>query len=198
MWQLFVQNEHKYQLFLYLKVTYRGNPTKLVRIRNPWGEVEWTGPWSDDAVYLLSILYEHLSSREWDYVDNSVKDRLHKRSEDGEFWMSFSDFLREFNRLEICNLTADALQNTQMKKWNTALFGGEWRRGSTAGGCRNYPASFWLNPQFKIKLQHPDTPGKPDCSFLVALMQKDRRKKRQEGKDMETIGFALYEVSCSL
>ncbi|MEQ2231960.1 Calpain-1 catalytic subunit, partial [Ilyodon furcidens] len=162
-------------------VTYRGNPTKLVRIRNPWGEVEWTGPWSDD-------------SREWDYVDNSVKDRLHKRSEDGEFWMSFSDFLREFNRLEICNLTADALQNTQMKKWNTALFGGEWRRGSTAGGCRNYPASFWLNPQFKIKLQHPDTPGKPDCSFLVALMQKDRRKKRQEGKDMETIGFALYEV----
>lgn len=26
-------------------------------------------------------------------------------------------------------------------------------------------------------------------------MQKDRRKKRQEGKDMETIGFALYEVS---
>lgn len=44
-------------------------------------------------------------------------------------------------------------------------------------------------------LQHPDTPGKSDCSFLVGLMQKDRRKKRREGKDMETIGFALYEVS---
>lgn len=26
-------------------------------------------------------------------------------------------------------------------------------------------------------------------------MQKDRRKKRREGQDMETIGFALYEVS---
>lgn len=25
-------------------------------------------------------------------------------------------------------------------------------------------------------------------------MQKDRRKKRREGKDMETIGFAVYEV----
>lgn len=56
-------------------------------------------------------------------------------------------------------------------------------------------ASFWLNPQFKIALQHPDSPSKPDCSFLVALMQKDRRKKRREGQDMETIGFALYEVS---
>ncbi len=25
-------------------------------------------------------------------------------------------------------------------------------------------------------------------------MQKNRRKLRQEGKDMETIGFAVYEV----
>lgn len=56
------------------------------------------------------------------------------------------------------------------------------------------PATFWLNPQFKIVLQHPDTPGGSDCSFLVGLMQKDRRRKRQEGQDMETIGFALYEV----
>ncbi|PWA28815.1 hypothetical protein CCH79_00012824 [Gambusia affinis] len=171
---------HAYSVTAVEEVMYRGSPTKLVRIRNPWGEVEWTGAWSDNA-------------REWDSVDGSVKSRLLNRSEDGEFWMSFTDFLREFNRLEICNLTADALQDGQMKKWNTSLFGGEWRRGSTAGGCRNFPATFWLNPQYKIKLQHPDAPGKPDCSFLVALMQKDRRKKRKEGKDMETIGFALYE-----
>lgn len=55
-------------------------------------------------------------------------------------------------------------------------------------------ATFWINPQFKIGLQHPDTAGQSDCSFLVALMQKDRRKKRKEGKDMETIGFAIYEA----
>lgn len=61
-----------------------------------------------------------------------------------------------------------------------------------------FPATFWLNPQFKLVLQHPDTPGQSDCSFLVGLMQKDRRKKRREGKDMETIGFAVYEVRRSL
>uniref|UniRef100_A0AAQ5Y995 Calpain catalytic domain-containing protein n=1 Tax=Amphiprion ocellaris TaxID=80972 RepID=A0AAQ5Y995_AMPOC len=169
---------HAYSVTGADEVVYRGNMTKLVRVRNPWGEVEWTGAWSDN-------------SREWDNVDRSVRGRLQNRSEDGEFWMSFSDFLREFSRLEICNLTADALQNSQLKKWSSSLYQSEWRRGSTAGGCRNYPATFWLNPQFKIELQHPDTPGQPDCSFLVALMQKDRRKKRREGKDMETIGFAV-------
>uniref|UniRef100_A0A3B3CDG9 Calpain-1 catalytic subunit n=1 Tax=Oryzias melastigma TaxID=30732 RepID=A0A3B3CDG9_ORYME len=175
---------HAYSLTGVDEVMYRGSMTKLVRMRNPWGEMEWTGPWSDN-------------SREWSLVDSSVRDRLQNRSEDGEFWMAFSDFLREFSRVEICNLTADTLDNTQMKKWSSSLFQGEWRRGSTAGGCRNYPATFWLNPQFKISLQHPDVPGKPDCSFLVGLMQKDRRKKRQEGKDMETIGFALYEFKGS-
>uniref|UniRef100_A0A8D3CL04 Calpain-1 catalytic subunit n=1 Tax=Scophthalmus maximus TaxID=52904 RepID=A0A8D3CL04_SCOMX len=170
---------HAYSVTAVDEVVYRGNMTKLVRIRNPWGEVEWTGAWSDE---------------EWDSVDRSVRARLQNRSEDGEFWMSFSDFLREFTRLEICNLTADALENSQLKKWSSSLYQGEWRRGSTAGGCRNFPATFWLNPQFKIALQHPDAPGQSECSFLVALMQKDRRKKRQEGKDMETIGFALYEV----
>ncbi|XP_064787426.1 calpain-1 catalytic subunit-like [Oncorhynchus masou masou] len=172
---------HAYSLTGVDEVVYRGNKTKLVRIRNPWGEIEWTGAWSDN-------------SREWEGVDRSVRGRLQNCSEDGEFWMSFSDFLLEFTRLEICNLTADALEATQQKKWSSAVYQGEWRSGSTAGGCRNFPATFWINPQFKVALQHPDTAGQSDCSFLVALMQKDRRKKRKEGKDMETIGFAIYEV----
>ncbi|XP_030636705.1 calpain-1 catalytic subunit [Chanos chanos] len=172
---------HAYSVTGSEEVVYRGNLTQLVRIRNPWGEVEWTGAWSDN-------------SREWDSVDRSVRAKLQNRSEDGEFWMSFSDFLREFTRLEICNLTPDALQNNQLKRWSTALYQGEWRRGSTAGGCRNYPTTFWINPQFKIALTNPDSAGRSDCTFLVALMQKDRRRKRKEGKDMETIGFAIYEV----
>lgn len=33
------------------------------------------------------------------------------------------------------------------------------------------------------------------CSVVIALMQKNRRELRKEGLDLETIGFALYEVS---
>ncbi|XP_061525464.1 LOW QUALITY PROTEIN: calpain-1 catalytic subunit-like [Phycodurus eques] len=172
---------HAYSVTGLDEVVFCGNLTKLVRIRNPWGKVEWTGAWSDN-------------SQEWDGVDPDVRARLQNRSEDGEFWLSFSDFLREFSRLEICNLTADALQKSQMTTWCSSLYPGEWRRGSTAGGCRNYQATFWLNPQFKLLLQHPDVPGTSDCTLLVALMQKDHRKKRREGKNMKTIGFAVYEV----
>lgn len=45
-------------------------------------------------------------------------------------------------------------------------------------------------------LEEDDDPEDEEvaCSFLVALMQKDRRKYRRQGQDMHTIGFAVYEV----
>ncbi|CAJ0966940.1 unnamed protein product [Ranitomeya imitator] len=176
---------HAYSVTGAKEVNYRGQSTKLIRMRNPWGEVEWTGAWSDN-------------SSEWDSVDPSQRNELRKKMDDGEFWMSFQDFLREYSRLEICNLTPDALTARKFRKWNTTLYNGTWRKGSTAGGCRNYPATFWINPQFKIKLEcedEDDDYGKEKgCTFLLALMQKNRRKERRFGKDMETIGFAVYEV----
>ncbi len=57
--------------------------------------------------------------------------------------------------------------------------------------------TFWINPQYKITLLEEDDDPEDEelaCSFLVALMQKDRRRYRRQGQDMHTIGFAIYEV----
>lgn len=57
--------------------------------------------------------------------------------------------------------------------------------------------TFWINPQYKIRLlEEDDDPDDEEaaCSFLVALMQKDRRRHRRHGQDVHTVGFAIYEV----
>ncbi|XP_049427847.1 calpain-2 catalytic subunit-like [Epinephelus fuscoguttatus] len=175
---------HAYSVTGAAVVEYHGDMEKLIRIRNPWGQVEWTGAWSDN-------------SSEWRYVSDEDRERLSHRSEDGEFWMSFNDFLRHYSRLEICNLTPDALSDDSISKWALSKFDGSWRRGSTAGGCRNYPNTFWTNPQFVIKLDEEDDDpddGEEGCSLVVGLIQKNRRRMRKMGEDMQTVGFAIYEV----
>ncbi|XP_044292780.1 calpain-3 isoform X1 [Varanus komodoensis] len=176
---------HAYSVTAVEEITFKGDKIKLVRLRNPWGQVEWNGPWSD-------------SSEEWNSIDNEVKVRLqYKIAEDGEFWISFQDFLRFFTKLEICNLTPDTLEADKLHTWTVSVTEGRWVRGCTAGGCRNFPDTFWTNPQYRLKLLEEDDDPEDEevvCSFLVALMQKNRRKERSLGANLLTIGFAIYEV----
>ncbi|XP_062909330.1 calpain-3-like isoform X1 [Mobula hypostoma] len=176
---------HAYSVTGVDEVTHRNQKVKLVRLRNPWGTVEWNGPWSDKA-------------REWSEIDKSQKQRLqHQMKDDGEFWMAFDDFKRNYTKLEICNLTPDALDDDKLHKWTVSINEGRWVRGCSAGGCRNYPDTFWTNPQYRLKLfEEDDDPDNDEvlCTFLVALMQKNRRKERKIGVNFHTIGFAIYEV----
>ncbi|XP_044781099.1 calpain-3 isoform X2 [Bubalus bubalis] len=176
---------HAYSVTGLEEALYKGEKVKLVRLRNPWGQVEWNGSWSD-------------SWKDWSYVDKDEKARLqHQVTEDGEFWMSYDDFIYHFTKLEICNLTADALESDKLQTWTVSVNEGRWVRGCSAGGCRNFPDTFWTNPQYRLKLlEEDDDPDDSEviCSFLVALMQKNRRKDRKLGANLFTIGFAIYEV----
>ncbi|XP_065091814.1 calpain-B-like isoform X5 [Ochlerotatus camptorhynchus] len=161
----------------------------LIRLRNPWGnEAEWNGAWSDQ-------------SQEWRFIPDEQKEELGLNFDsDGEFWMSYRDFTRYFDRIEICNLSPDSLSDEAINRgklrWEMSTFEGEWAVGSTAGGCRNYLQTFWHNPQYVIHLEDPDEDDdEGKCTVIIALMQKNRRSRRNMGVDCLTIGFAVYRLS---
>ncbi|XP_019467185.1 calpain-1 catalytic subunit-like [Meleagris gallopavo] len=64
---------HAYSVTGAKQISYRGQSLGLIRMRNPWGEVEWTGAWSDN-------------SSEWNAVEPALRQQLMVRMEDGEFW----------------------------------------------------------------------------------------------------------------
>ncbi|XP_026324466.1 calpain-B isoform X3 [Hyposmocoma kahamanoa] len=167
----------------------RSGKIPLLRMRNPWGnEAEWNGPWSD-------------KSPEWRFIPQSEKEEMGLTfDDDGEFWMSYKDFITHFSRVEICNLNPDTLDPSECpegcnKKWEMSVFEGEWVRGVTAGGCRNYLESFWRNPQYTVTLRDVDEDDDDNkCTIIVALMQKNRRSQRHQGLECLTIGFAVYRL----
>ncbi|XP_023386799.1 calpain-2 catalytic subunit [Pteropus vampyrus] len=128
---------HAYSVTGAEEVDSRGSLQKLVRIRNPWGEVEWTGKWND----------KHQSR-----TPPAPRCRPLLRA-----------------------LVSQVTDPSPSLATDT----------------------FWMNPQYLIKLEEEDEDeedGERGCTFLVGLIQKHRRRQRKMGEDMHTIGFGIYEV----
>ncbi|XP_042342944.1 calpain-A [Plectropomus leopardus] len=158
---------HAYSLTAIEKVKTANGPVELLRILNPWGDTEWEGPWSD------------LKGPEWNTVSMEEQRRLGRvRREDGEFWMSVSDFQQNFESLEVCHLT-DCLSDLGSKvlPWSCTMHHGNWVPRITAGGPPQGD-TFWQNPQFYFTLLEVDSNtdnSQKTCSFILALMQKHHR-----------------------
>ena len=63
----------------------------------------------------------------------------HENKADGEFYMSFRDFLAYFGELELCHLQPDAVgaEGNIKNKFDVFHFNGQWIRGKNSGGCGN-------------------------------------------------------------
>jgi len=59
----------------------------LLKLRNPWGEGEWKGKWSDNSRY---------------WTDEYKKYFNHEKAIDGIFWININDYVKNFDSTYIC------------------------------------------------------------------------------------------------
>lgn len=155
----------------------------LIRLRNPWGKVEWKGPFSD-------------GSPEWAAVPESQKEKLGLSfSEDGEFWIPFELFVEHFSMMSVCHIMYGSVLGSitagLAPNWSETMFRGDWKVPDLAGGCINNRESFLRNPQYRFDVI------KDHSNVIICLEQPDTRSERSKGgKSAEylAIGFQVLKV----
>ncbi|NXN82142.1 CAN5 protein, partial [Bombycilla garrulus] len=164
-----------------LVFSFKAEKLFMVRLRNPWGKKEWHGAWSD-------------SSEEWKKVSDSERKNLGLTvKNDGEFWMTFEDWCKNFTDVDICR-TVNTSYFSLHKTWEKKMMYGAWAKHpepllNRAGGCFDNRETFLQNPQYLFDVK------KAEDKVLVSLQQEDRRKYKKEGKgDNITIGFEILKV----
>ncbi|XP_021073322.1 calpain-13 [Mus pahari] len=92
-------------------IQYQGDWEEIIRLWNPWGEREWRGRWKD-------------GSKEWRETQDPRKSQLYEEKEDGEFWMSCQDFLKNFTYLYICSQNPITMNHgvTSNESWEQMRF----------------------------------------------------------------------------
>ncbi|XP_068600210.1 calpain-5-like [Brachionichthys hirsutus] len=164
-----------------LRAYFKNETIPLIRMRNPWGKTEWNGPWSD-------------SSDEWSKVGDVERDKLGITvKDDGEFWMSFTDWCKFFSEVDVCRLINTSSISLH-KTWNEVVHFGSWTKNgdpllNRCGGCSNNKRTFLQNPQYVFDVT------KETDEVLISLQQKDRKIFRKDGQGENlSIGFCVLGV----
>ena len=80
-------------------------PTKLVKLRNPWGHKEWKGRASDYDI----DFWNQISASDKQLLD--YQDGNRKKEKDGIFFVTWEDFLKYFQLVDICKINDNAHYN---------------------------------------------------------------------------------------
>lgn len=97
---------HAYSLLSACVVNDASNkPINLVRLRNPWGQREWNGDWSDNS----GLWTEDIKRQ----VRQKLGEGTCSSKNDGEFFMEFSDFIRFFGDVNIAMVDDSHVYNGQ-------------------------------------------------------------------------------------
>ncbi|CAH2985193.1 unnamed protein product [Chilo suppressalis] len=164
-----LEQEMNYRIYNIEKVELSNGPIHLVRLRRPLGLGE-------------SPVSHVVEASVWKSIPLYERERLTSTLKG--FWMLYTEFQRLFSRLEMVHLDADTSRAepslTEKHRWQMRMHQGGWRRGVTAGGCRNFVHFFHMNPQIQLILNESDT-------VVISLNQHSIMEPK-------VIGFSIYKL----
>ncbi|XP_048488700.1 calpain-C [Plutella xylostella] len=163
-----IELDMNYRIYNVEKVDSTEGPLYLVRLCRP--------PGPGDA----PITHVVLDGSKWKAIPLHERERL--TSIHQGFWMLFSELWKVFTHIELVHLDAETSRDeaslSEKHRWHMRMHQGEWRRGVTAGGCRNNAEFFHMNPQIQLSLEETD-------SVIISLNQHSIMEPK-------VIGFSVY------
>eukprot|EP00300_Choanocystis_sp_HF-7_P011625 c17547_g1_i1.p1 GENE.c17547_g1_i1~~c17547_g1_i1.p1 ORF type:complete len:360 (+),score=73.72 c17547_g1_i1:535-1614(+) len=96
---------------------------RLLQLRNPWGQFEWTGDWSDKS----DLWHKYPSIKS--FLNFSLED-------DGMFWISFEDFCKVYTNIDVCDRDVSIKDIVLDRQEDTGFWG-------IIAGCLSGLAWFW-------------------------------------------------------
>lgn len=142
---------------------------KLIQLRNPWGQGEWNGEWSDE-----SVLWSNYPA-----IKASVGKKDGK-NDDGTFWMEWEAFKKHFTQIFLAVDYPDEGARVRIR--------GTWIPGeakSGADGCPTQP-NWQHNPQYAFDVT--------EVTRVVAVVSQTDTRWQAAEKYEHGIGFVVMRL----
>lgn len=137
---------------------------RLLKLRNTWGRFEWSGAWSDD------------DTKNW--TPKMKKKLNYVNSDDGQFWMSFDDYLKQFKYLYVCRIPPEN---------EPVSIQGEWSKELDNCGGHMKLTTFFKNPQYKL------TVPKIGPTRVLIEIQLEKEPDTSDPKKLSGIGLYVFK-----
>jgi hypothetical protein len=143
---------------------------RLLKLRNPWGQGEWKGDWSD-----TSILWANYPTIKAGCSATAIND--------GTFWMEWNDFKAHYNQIFLAIDYPDEGSRTRYR--------GTWIPGDIKSGAGGFPgcAAWAQNPMYAFEVNQV-------TKLVGVVSQRDLRWQTLSTAGYENgVGFVVMKLA---